>query len=1365
MLRRIAVATLALCLVLFAVLPLRSAQLNQSPLDVSSVPTFPTNLAANETVLFSGGWTGATSGQRWSERIGHFGGSDSTISAMTGVTVTLQPPITLQPTKFHAEAQIFGLIGTNFSYAADVVVTPMLDVDLQFRISDEGRYGVQVRTDGMTFYRLRREDRPCDENNTSTFTHCPSWPEPTDPACPDLCDDPQWIALAHKDLSLAAGTLHHLVVRAQGSEFDISLDGAPVFDKTDESYAVGRFGIYTFGTAESLPLAKFSNILITTDPTQPSNFALLYSTAGYEAEGTKRALVRTLNDLPTNLLGEAQAGTVGAEQSTFTLENSDGVVVKEGQLRELAAPDDGPADTSSIYLPMLEANDAQRAALHAQRGDELDAGVLSQGAEDGIEGAKTFGMQLWEADFSSVITEGTYTLFVNFVTAAGAQTLQSAPFEIRSRLVTNRMLKPLSILNAQARFAADDDMRRNWQIGSGDWSVTADGAFLADRADSSNGALLTRIFNINNWPIYATNFRYVGDVTIISGCDAQMQFRITETERWAVTLQAGAGGNCAFGGGAGAVRLHREATNGPFPPEPPLASWPFPPEEPLRAGQSYRLDIYVVGNSVTVRVDGVVRLQSQEVPPRHGRFALKAWASTVRFDHVQAWDPTVTFLTRTDEKWDGTLIPVFANWTDKPNQVSEVISCQSFKVGERGVIAHDPVSADQKQQACNPFFGQIHGFHDANNNVAEASSHGAFLAGLMKVWTQRAYSFSAADRETLREAIQASVLYLEELYQEGSSVGEFAHSEMGRAAVDTNLGPWQTVLALYGLSAFAADGTLVDRGLARQACERAIDGAMWLEQKGYFGDLAAQSVIYGRIARCAVRENLPQCSADCQAVYQNKALAAVNSLLTTFATPGVLGRTFRDTSRVMPWFEGTYELLRSYPPEQLAPYTERLNAIAALLVTHLTQEHACDDAKPNGARCAANGFYVLPQAGGDNSTTPLTNWEHMDQVPDILGASPFRLPFVHFYHDAHFAIATADAVYLALLTGRGDLEPVVTGNFYWILGLNPGVPANKAVLFGNGGGRPWQAASFIYNLDAPFLRTIDGFRVETTSAKTMRNSWEVGPGSPHHESWSVDPLNNGFQSIVNGHVLVDGQWDYWNTGFQGWASGETFILHDGLFLLSAILLEDWLAPGSPAPANPYDTTRLAFFDTTHIDRATTGWGFDDPDWSEAAQASRAATEFCNGKGFGGGRFTGHYIRERIGLICVKATVSFFDATDEEIAATEWDFQDINQTHWAQVARAATGFCNARGFVGGFFTGHQIPGARGIICLGSDAAQWFDATDTDLYNSGQGFDDINTVPWAKAARGATNICLGKGFAGGFMTGHRVPGNVGVVCFAG
>ena len=213
---------------------------------------------------------------------------------------------------------------------------------------------------------------------------------------------------------------------------------------------------------------------------------------------------------------------------------------------------------------------------------------------------------------------------------------------------------------------------------------------------------------------------------------------------------------------------------------------------------------------------------------------------------------------------------------------------------------------------------------------------------------------------------------------------------------------------------------------------------------------------------------------------------------------------------------------------------------------------------------------------------------------------------------------------------------------------------------------------------------------------------------------------------------------------------------------AALLYEDRLTP-SPR-ANPYDTAHLEFFDTAHVDRLDSSWLFDDPDHALYAQASRAATGFCDDKGFNGGRFTGHYIGERDGVLCTPTTAAFFDATDAEIDATGWGFADINTAPWASGA-AATGFCSARGYVGGFATGHQLSSLRGMVCLGSDVAHWFDSTGQDLLNSGEAFADINTVPWGKAAQAATNVCVAKGYAGGFFTGHQVNDLHGLVCLSG
>ena len=68
---------------------------------------------------------------------------------------------------------------------------------------------------------------------------------------------------------------------------------------------------------------------------------------------------------------------------------------------------------------------------------------------------------------------------------------------------------------------------------------------------------------------------------MVSGCDAQLRFETKTGQWWGVTLQAGAGGGCGFGGGPGAVWLHWE-TPTQFAP---LDSSLFPSDRPFQAGR------------------------------------------------------------------------------------------------------------------------------------------------------------------------------------------------------------------------------------------------------------------------------------------------------------------------------------------------------------------------------------------------------------------------------------------------------------------------------------------------------------------------------------------------------------------------------------------------------------------------------------------------------------------------------------------------------------------------------------------------------------------------------------------------------------
>jgi hypothetical protein len=113
------------------------------------------------------------------------------------------------------------------------------------------------------------------------------------------------------------------------------------------------------------------------------------------------------------------------------------------------------------------------------------------------------------------------------------------------------------------------------------------------------------------------------------------------------------------------------------------------------------------------------------------------------------------------------------------------------------------------------------------------------------------------------------------------------------------------------------------------------------------------------------------------------------------------------------------------------------------------------------------------------------------------------------------------------------------------------------------------------------------------------------------------------------------------------------MLIDGSFVRAALAIEDWRTGTTRMTATPYDLSRLRFFDTTHRDRASTRWTFEEPDLTDWALAQRMSTGFAAEKGYGGGRPTGHHLGERVGVLCLPdpATTSV-DIRFDEITTTQ-----------------------------------------------------------------------------------------------------------------
>lgn len=126
-------------------------------------------------------------------------------------------------------------------------------------------------------------------------------------------------------------------------------------------------------------------------------------------------------------------------------------------------------------------------------------------------------------------------------------------------------------------------------------------------------------------------------------------------------------------------------------------------------------------------------------------------------------------------------------------------------------------------------------------------------------------------------------------------------------------------------------------------------------------------------------------------------------------------------------------------------------------------------------------------------------------------------------------------------------------------------------------------------------------------------------------------------------------------------------------------------------------------DAITADVVGTSSRFSDLETTPWAQARRAANDICVKDGFVGGHFNGFQgagfqgLPGKYGLICYGSPALFIDATTRDIEATGFSLGDLNEAPWARAARAATNFCNMKGFAAGFMTGHQVPGKYGIVC--------------------------------------------------------------------
>ena len=316
--------------------------------------------------------------------------------------------------RFHTEGQFPGVMAADFIFTADVQIADVrTEAHLHFRISNEGRYGVAIGSGGAYVYKqVRRRNLVINDPTASAAEVI---------AQADLLSFEKLLPLPAA-MTLAINVPHRVQVIASRPSLSCwsTTSRFPVYN--DSSLGVGRFGLYATG-ATPASTAVFTRVTADAMVTALSNFALLYNTLGYEAAGPKRALVRTVSPMPPEWVKSA----------TFT------VIPASGR--------GGPAAQGSLTY------------------------------------AKSLGMATWAADFDAPIPPGSYLLVVHMLGRDALlsgrffdHTLVSSPFEIGANLITNRMLKPMALLNPEARRAADDDRNVSWSQQSGRFLILDDGS-------------------------------------------------------------------------------------------------------------------------------------------------------------------------------------------------------------------------------------------------------------------------------------------------------------------------------------------------------------------------------------------------------------------------------------------------------------------------------------------------------------------------------------------------------------------------------------------------------------------------------------------------------------------------------------------------------------------------------------------------------------------------------------------------------------------------------------------------------------------------------------------------------------------------
>jgi len=491
-----------------------------------------------------------------------------------------------------------------------------------------------------------------------------------------------------------------------------------------------------------------------------------------------------------------------------------------------------------------------------------------------------------------------------------------------------------------------------------------------------------------------------------------------------------------------------------------------------------------------------------QVIDRNGKMAMKGFLKYLGITwRIQLWEIDFTNIR------DSGLYKIKLFLTSKDGNSNFTLSSFDFEIKkhlyvDRTLLGVSIYNAESRKALAH----EGGGYYDCNSRMGEARSHGLFLNGLVHAYVREKNRLTGQEQERLITAANIAADYIIRLHND--STGEILSEYPQRRPGSLPQSPYQSLLALYGLSTYAHYFKNIEPERAQQAFEKAVKTTEYLDNIGKLS-IELKIIVNYYFFKFSGKET-----------FKRNAITALRKQLDTYEQygPGLHDSMDKTYGRTIPCFEGLYLCVREFKDDpDRSFWIEKARILNKQYIQKILNR---------------NGFNVIPLGGKEE-------WDNMERIPPQRPHG-MHLPgyweesygspndYGSFYPNIGFATWTLDAIFLASVTGDHSLEKIAAASLGWITGLNPGIPGEMAM-------NPYQerqkltSAAFIMNLDAVHVK-------------------------PWTEWWWIP--TSSMMSIVNGFVIRNGIFDYYDLGAH--FAPETFILTDGIYLYAICLYDQYL---------------------------------------------------------------------------------------------------------------------------------------------------------------------------------------------------------------